>query len=214
MDEHRSPRIYVVDDDSSVLISLKRLLKSTGYDVTTFESPREFLDSDIAVDAPCCLVLDVMMPEMSGLDLQQEIVSRGLPMPIIFITALYDIPASVSAMKKGAVDFLTKPFEEKDLLEAIRAALQKDQKRRSDSEELRNALRLVNRLTPREQEVLSHVIAGKLNKQIAFDLDISERTVKAHRSQIMFKLDVDSVAGLVRLSEKAGIQPAASSVND
>jgi len=189
-------------------------LKSTGYDVTTFESPREFLDSDITVDTPCCLVLDVMMPEMSGLDLQQEIVSRGIPMPIIFITALYDIPASVSAMKKGAVDFLTKPFEEKDILEAIQTALQKDQERRRESEELSNALRLVDRLTPREQEVLSHVIAGQLNKQIAFDLDISERTVKAHRSQIMIKLEADSVAGLVRLSEKAGIQPAASSAND
>ena len=209
MDE-RGPRIFVVDDDSSVLVSLERLLKSSGYDVTTFASPREFLDSDLKVDAPCCLVLDVMMPEMSGLDLQQEIVSLGVPMPIIFITALYDIPASVSAMKKGAIDFLTKPFEEKDLLEAIQTALQMDQKRRIDSEEKNKTQQLVNRLTPREQEILSHVIAGRLNKQIAFDLDISERTVKAHRSQIMSKLEASSVAELVRLSEKAGIQPAAS----
>ncbi len=206
----RRPTIFIVDDDSSVLTSLKRLLKSSGYDVAAFESAREFLDSDLNVDAPCCLVLDVMMPEMSGLDLQEEIVSRDLPMPIIFVTALYDIPSSVRAMKKGAIDFLTKPFEEKDLLEAIQTALQKDRKRRSDSEEFAQAKRRVALLTPREQEILSHVIAGKLNKQTAFDLDISERTVKAHRSQIKHKLSADSVAELVRLSEKAGIQPATS----
>ncbi len=209
MDARRAT-IFIVDDDSSVLISLKRLLKSSGYDVAAFESAREFLDSDLNDDAPCCLVLDVMMPEMSGLDLQEEILSRDLPMPIIFVTALYDIPSSVSAMKKGAIDFLTKPFEEKDLLEAIQTALQKDRKRRSDSEEFAKAKRRVAMLTPREQEILSHVIAGQLNKQIAFDLDISERTVKAHRSQIMLKLAADSVAELVRLSEKAGIQPSTS----
>jgi len=214
MDEP-SPRIFVVDDDTSILTSLGRLLRSTGYEVTSFESARDFLDSELEIDdVPCCLVLDVMMPEMSGLDLQQEIVSRGIPMPIIFITALYDIPSSVRAMKKGAIDFLTKPFEEKDLLEAIRAALEKYQIRRSDSEEIDHARRLAARLTPREQEVLSHVIAGKLNKQIAFDLDISERTVKAHRSQIMSKLEADSVAELVRLAEKAVIPPAGPVVNE
>ena len=203
----RRPTIFIVDDDVSVLKSLRRLLKSTGHDVETFESAREFLESDPDTVAPCCLVLDVMMPGMSGLDLQSEILSRNLSMPIIFVTALYDIPSSVSAMKKGAIDFLTKPFEEKDLLEAIRTALQKDKVRRNQLAEAAGARRRVALLTPREREILSHVIAGKLNKQIAFDLDISERTVKAHRSHIMQKLAAESVAELVRVSERAGIQP-------
>jgi FixJ family two-component response regulator len=204
----RNPMVYVVDDDRSVLSSLRRLLRSAGYDVTTFESAAMFLEADHDFSAPCCLVLDVMMPEMSGLDLQREIISRDLPMPIIFITALYDIPSSVSAMKRGAIDFLTKPFEEKELLEAIRTALRADREMRSNMEEIESVRRLTDRLTPREHEILSHVIAGKLNKQIGFDLNISERTVKAHRSQIMLKLEAESVAELVRLSAKAGIRPA------
>jgi len=207
MTENAQPTIFVVDDDVSVLRSLRRLLKSTGHEVKTFESARDFLESTLGFDGPACLVLDVMMPEMSGLDLQKELISREYTMPIIFITALHDIPSSVSAMKKGAVDFLTKPFEERDLLDAIRTALSKDRKRRTERDEIEGIRRLLTLLTQRELEVLSYVIAGWLNKQIAFDLDISERTVKAHRSQIMHKMSADSLAELVRLSERAGIQP-------
>ena len=207
MTENAKPTICVVDDDASVLKSLRRLLESTGHRVKTFESARKFLDSAVKVDGPSCLVLDVMMPEMSGLELQEEIISQEFAMPIIFITALHDIPSSVSAMKKGAVDFLTKPFEEKDLLEAIRSALRKDRKKRTEREEIEGIRQRLALLTPREHEILSYVIAGWLNKQIAFNLDISERTVKAHRSQIMHKLSADSLAELVRFSERAGIQP-------
>jgi FixJ family two-component response regulator len=201
------PTVCVVDDDPSVLKSLKRLLGSTGHTVKAFESAREFLDSTIESDGPSCLVLDVMMPEMSGLDLQKEIISREYSMPIIFITALHDIPSSVSAMKKGAVDFLTKPFEEKELLEAIQTALAKDRKKRLERDEIEKIKQRLALLTAREHEVLSYIIAGHLNKQVAFNLDISERTVKAHRSQIMHKMSANSLAELVRLSERAGIQP-------
>lgn len=207
MTENAKPTIYVVDDDVSVLKSLRRLLESTGHEVKAFESAREFLESTLGFDGPACLVLDVMMPEMSGLDLQKELISHEHTMPIIFITALHDIPSSVSAMKKGAVDFLTKPFEERDLLEAIRTALNKDRKKRTEREEIEGIRRRLALLTPREHEILSYVISGWLNKQIAFNLDISERTVKAHRSQIMHKMSADSLAELVRFSERAGIQP-------
>ncbi len=202
------PTIYVVDDDLSVLNSLRRLLESSGHRVEVFASARLFLDSTITIEGPSCLVLDVMMPEMSGLDLQKEIISREYAMPIIFITALHDIPSSVNAMKRGAVDFLTKPFLEKDLLDAIEAALHKDRQLKSEWEEIESIRRRLALLTPREYEILSHVIAGQLNKQIAFDLDISERTVKAHRSQIMHKMSAESLAELVRITERAGIQPA------
>jgi len=207
MTEDTNSTIYVVDDDASVLKSIRRLLESTGHEVKTFESAREFLESTLGFDGPACLVLDVMMPEMSGLDLQKELISRAYTMPIIFITALHDIPSSVSAMKKGAVDFLTKPFEERNLLDAIRTALNKDLKKRTERDEIEGIRQRLALLTPREYEILSYVIPGWLNKQIAFNLDISERTVKAHRSQIMHKMSVDSLAELVRLSERAGIQP-------
>jgi FixJ family two-component response regulator len=149
-----------------------------------------------------------MMPEMSGLDLQETILSWDISMPIVFITALHDVPTSVSAMKKGAIDFLTKPFREIDLLNAVQSALQKDLKMRVASNELINLKRRFALLTPRERQVLSHVISGKLNKQIASELDISERTVKAHRSQVMEKMEVGSLAELVQISGKLGIQPS------
>lgn len=212
MSKRPKPTIYVVDDDPSVLNSLRRLLESTGHRVEVFPSARLFLDAAIKIEGPSCLILDVMMPEMSGLDLQKEIISREYAVPIIFITALHDIPSSVIAMKKGAIDFLTKPFLEKDLLDAIEAALHKDHQMRIEWDEIESIRRRLALLTPREYEILSHVIAGQLNKQIAFDLEISERTVKAHRSQIMQKMSAESLAELVRITERAGIQPADTQV--
>ena len=207
MNEYQ-PTIFVVDDDRSILKSIKRLLQSNGYRVETFLSAREFMEFDYDNQGPACLVLDVMMPEMSGLDLQETILSWDISMPIVFITALHDVPTSVSAMKKGAIDFLTKPFREIDLLNAVQSALQKDLKMRVASNELTNLKRRFALLTPRERQVLSHVISGKLNKQIASELEISERTVKAHRSQVMEKMEVGSLAELVQISGKLGIQPS------
>lgn len=205
MDEY-PPTIFVVDDDRSVLKSLKRLLQSNGYKVETFPSAQQFMESDYDSKGPACLILDVMMPEMSGLELQETILSWDISLPIVFITALHDVPTSVGAMKKGAVDFLTKPFKEADLLSAVQSALQKDLKMRIASNELTNLKRRFALLTRREREVLSYVVSGKLNKQIAFELDISERTVKAHRSQVMEKMEVDSLAELVQIAGKLGIQ--------
>ena len=205
MDEYQ-PTIFVVDDDRSILKSVKRLLQSNGYKVETFPSAQEFMEYDYDSKGPACLILDVMMPEMSGLDLQETIQSWDISLPIVFITALHDVPTSVSAMKKGAVDFLTKPFQETDLLNAIQSALQKDLKMRTASNELANLKRRFVLLTRREREVLSHVVGGKLNKQIAFELDISERTVKAHRAQVMEKMEVGSLAELVQIAVKLNIQ--------
>jgi FixJ family two-component response regulator len=209
MDEYE-PTIFVVDDDRSILKSIKRLLQSNGYKVETFPTAKEFMNFDYERIGPACLVLDVMMPEMSGLDLQETILSWDISLPIVFITALHDVSMSVGAMKKGAVDFLTKPFKEADLLDAVQAALKKDLEIRSAANELTNLKRRFALLTRRERQVLSHVIGGDLNKQIAFELDISERTVKAHRSQVMEKMEVNSLAELVRIAEKLGVQPSNS----
>lgn len=205
MDEYQ-PTIFVVDDDRSILKSLKRLLQSNGYEVETFPSAEEFMEFDYESLGPACLILDVMMPEMSGLDLQETILSWDISLPIVFITALHDVPTSVSAMKKGAVDFLTKPFKEEDLLNAVQSALKKDLKIRSAENELTNLKRRFALLTRRERQVLSYVVGGHLNKQIAFELEISERTVKAHRAQVMEKMEVNSLAELVRIAGKLGVQ--------
>jgi FixJ family two-component response regulator len=205
MDEYQ-PTIFVVDDDRSILKSLKRLLQSNGYEVETFPSAAEFIESNYESIGPACLILDVLMPEMSGLDLQETILSWEISLPIIFITALHDVPTSVNAMKKGAVDFLTKPFKEEDLLNAVQSALQKDLKIRGAANELTSLKRRFALLTRRERQVLSYVVGGKLNKQIAFELDISERTVKAHRAQVMEKMGVDSLAELVQVAGKLGVQ--------
>jgi FixJ family two-component response regulator len=202
------PTIFVVDDDRSILKAIKRLLESNGYHVEIFPSAQAFMEFDYEIKGPACLILDVMMPEISGLDLQETILSWDISLPIVFITALHDVPTSVNAMKKGAIDFLTKPYKEADLLSAIQSALQKDLKIRAAANELTNLKRRFALLTPREREVLSYVIGGVLNKQIAFKLDISERTVKAHRSQIMEKMETDSLAELVRAAGKLGLQPS------
>jgi len=203
-----NPIIFVVDDDLSVRKGLGRLLRSTGYDIETFGSAQEFLEMTTDCPGPACLILDVKMPGLNGLDLQNQLQQREYAMPVIFITGHGDIPMSVKAMKRGAIDFLTKPFDEEDLLKAIQEALKKDITNRRAMYEKQNILQQVKSLTPREYEILSYVITGMLNKQIAYELDISEKTVKVHRGRVMQKLDVDSVAELVRLAEKAGIKPA------
>jgi FixJ family two-component response regulator len=204
---NQNPTVFVVDDDLSLRKALSRLLKSEGYDVETFSSAQEFLHADPRCDGPACLVLDMKMPGLNGLDLQQELHKREYAIPIVFITGHGDIPMGVKAMKKGAIEFLTKPFDDEVLLGAVEEALKKDMANRSAMNERQSILQRVKLLTPREYEILTYVITGMLNKQIAYDLDISEKTVKVHRGRVMEKLGIDSVAQLVRLAEKADIEP-------
>jgi len=198
------PVIFVVDDDPSVLKSLSRLLRSARLNPVLFSSPREFLDQ-FDPHAPGCLLLDVAMPGLDGLQLQQALVARGSRIPIIFLTGHGDIPMSVSAMKRGAVDFLTKPVHDEDLLTAIRAAVEADRKQRQARAELEDIRQRLATLTPREREVLEAVITGRLNKQIAGELGIVEKTVKVHRGRVMEKMKVRSLAELVHLAERAGL---------
>ena len=188
--------------------SLSLLLNSAGYDVKTFASAKEFLESERGTPGPTCLLLDVKMPGLSGLDLQKELKSRNITIPIIFITGHGDIPMSVQAMKKGAVDFLPKPFDDDHLIDAVKEALLKDSQAHANLDEQKHILQRLDSLTTREHEVLTYLITGMLNKQIAYELDISERTVKAHRKQVFDKLGVHSIAELVRLTEKMGVKPA------
>ena len=194
--------VYVVDDDSGVRQSLSSLLRSVGLRVETFGSAHEFLASSRA-DVPSCLVLDVRLPDGSGLDVPDELNNLDLPLPIIFITGHGTIPMSVRAMKSGALEFLTKPFRDEDLLGAIDVALERDREARADRSEQAKARGRIDRLTPREREVLDLVVAGKMNKQIAGQLGTAEQTVKQHRGRVMRKLEVDSVAELVRVVERA-----------
>ena len=201
------PTVFVIDDDASVRKSLSRLLRSSaGYTAETFASAEEFLGRD-HFKGIGCLLLDVQMPGLSGIDLQKELNKADYHLPIIFITGHGDIPMSVEAMKKGAVDFLTKPFDDKELLRAIGKAIEKDTYARAEYHEALDIRRRIGLLTPRENEILRYIITGMLNKQIALKLDIAEKTVKVHRGRIMEKLCVDSVAELVRLAEKVGIKP-------
>ena len=197
--------VFVVDDDASMRDAISRLLNAVGLTVQTFASAREFLAGRLP-DVPGCVVLDVRLPGLSGLDLQREMVERGIHIPVIFITGHGDIPMSVQAMKAGAVEFLTKPFRDQDLLDAVRSGIQLDRqgrKERAELAELRDGLR---QLTPREREVMSLVVAGLLNKQIALRLDASEKTIKIHRGHVMQKMRADSLADLVRMSQKLGIE--------
>ena len=201
--------VFVVDDDPSIRESLSLLLSSAGYGVEAFASAKVFLESERGTpECPACLVLDVKMPGLSGLDLQKELKSRNTIIPIIFITGHGDIPMSVQAMKKGAADFLSKPFDDSDLLDAVKEALLRDSQTRADLNEQKHILQRMDALTTREHEVLTYLITGMLNKQIAYELNISERTVKAHRKQVLDKMGVDSIAELVRLTEKVGVKPA------
>ncbi|UCE03690.1 MAG: response regulator transcription factor [Candidatus Latescibacterota bacterium] len=196
--------VFVVDDESSVRKSLERLLRAAGYHVESFASADEFLRGE-PEERIGCLVLDVKMPDLDGLELQQVLAEADRCLPIVFITGHGDIPTSVRAMKAGAVDFLAKPFDADDLLAAIERALEAAGNQASKRAERAEIERRLAALTPREQEVLRHVITGQLNKQIAADLGTSEKTIKVHRGRAMRKMQVQSVAELVRLCEKVGI---------
>jgi len=200
------PIIHVVDDDASFRTAVTRLLRASKYEVRGYASASEFLGSDPCAD-PGCILLDLQMPGLSGLDLQQSLQRMEERLPIIFLTGHGDIPASVRAMKGGAVDFLTKPVRRDALLSAVQNALDVDAKGRAARAVLRKLRDRYENLTPREREVLVHVVSGRLNKQIASDLGAAERTVKAHRASIMEKLGVHSVAELVRLAQELGIEP-------
>jgi RNA polymerase sigma factor (sigma-70 family) len=196
--------VFVVDDDPSVRRAIKRLIGSVGLQAEVFGSTQEFLRSQ-RPDAPSCLVLDIRLPGISGLDFQRELAVANTFIPIIFITAHGDIPMTVRAMKAGAVEFLTKPFRDQDLLDAIHVALEQDRARRQQEEKIANLRKRLESLTPREREVLPLVVSGLLNKQIAGEIGTSETTVKVHRSQLMRKMGADSLAELVRLAERVGI---------
>jgi RNA polymerase sigma factor (sigma-70 family) len=197
----RAPVVFVVDDDPSVRSSLKFLLSSVGLQVEGFDSAETFLQRK-PPDAPSCLVLDVRLRGLSGLDFQRELAARNIRIPIVFVTGHGDIPMSVRAMKAGAIEFLTKPYRDQDLLDAVRIALERDCARREQDKDLTDLRQRFQSLTPREQEVISMVVLGMLNKQIADQLGTAENTVKVHRSRAMEKMNAQSFADLVRMIEK------------
>lgn len=202
------PIVFIVDDDESVRKALSRLIKSVDLKVETFSSANDFLKRD-PYDGPACLVLDIRMPGLSGLDLQAELAKSERTSSIVFITGHGNIPMSVQAIKSGAVDFLEKPFEEQALLDAVHLAIQKDRLVKEKLAELRKIQERVESLTPREREVFALVVTGMLNKQIAFEMGISEKTIKVHRARVMQKMQADSLADLVRMAEKASVHAAA-----
>jgi FixJ family two-component response regulator len=193
--------VFVVDDDLSVREGLERLLHAAGWEVETFPSAQEFL-AHRKEDIPSCLVLDVGLPGLSGLDLQKRILEANREIPIVFITGHKDVPTSVRAMKAGAVEFLVKPFSEDDLLDAIRQAIKRDQSARYQNAQMQDLWRRYELLTPREREVMQRVVSGLLNKQVAAELGTSEITVKVHRGQVMQKMQADSLVDLVRMYDK------------
>ena len=199
--------VFLVDDDASVRRALARLIKSAGHQVQAFSSAREFLDTVPQTAGPACLVLDIRMPGLSGIDLQRQLQATSHTLPIIFITGHGDIPMSVKAIKAGAVDFLPKPVKDTDLLRAIEQAVARSVDDRAERDELEDIQKRVEKLTPREREVMALVVRGLLNNQIAFELGTVEKTIKVHRARFMKKMQVGSLAELVRVAEKVGIPP-------
>ena len=198
-----APMVLVIDDDAAVREALRDLFESVGLRVSMFESAREFLRAKRPT-VPCCLVLDVRLPGQSGLDLQRELNERNIALPIVFLTGHGDIPISVRAMKAGAIEFLTKPFREQDLLDAVQAALDRDRSTRADEELLTQLRRRCDALTPRERTVLKLVVLGWRNKQIAGEIQTSEATVKVHRSNLMRKMEASSLAKLIVMVGRLG----------
>ena len=198
--------VFIIDDDQSMRDALTRLLGTVGLRAQAFGTPQEFLNTK-RPDTPSCLVLDVRLPGLSGLDLQRELANADPPIPIVFITAHGDIPMTVQAMKAGAVEFLTKPFRDQQLLDAVQQAIDRDRAARHQRAELAELRRRYETLTQRERDVMTRVVTGSLNKQIAAELGTSEATVKAHRAQLMHKMEAESVAQLVRIAEGLSLRP-------
>ena len=196
--------VFVVDDDPSMRRSLESLLRSVGHDVHAFSSAPEFMRAE-RKNAPGCLVLDVRLPGMSGLAFQQELAKAGVALPIIFVTGHGDVPMSVRAMKAGAVEFLTKPFDDQVLIDSVHAAIERDRARRRDEAKLASIRHRFESLTERERQVLGHVVSGRVNKRIADELSLSVVTVKVHRGQVMRKMQAKSVAELVRMADRIGV---------
>jgi FixJ family two-component response regulator len=201
--------VFVIDDDPSMRLALEDLVSTVGLEVRAFAAPQEFLQCK-PPDAPGCLVLDVRLPGMSGLTFHRELAKEGLALPVIFITGHGDIPMSVRAMKAGAVEFLTKPFHDQDLLDAIHAAIERDRKRRSEAVRLAELRALFATLTERERQIMTLVVIGRANKQIAAELTVSEMTVKVHRGQVMRKMHARSLPELVRMADRLGAPTATS----
>ena len=199
-----APTVFVIDDDPSVRRAIKRLVESVGLRVEALGSAKEFLRTKVP-DVPSCLILDVRLPGISGLELQRELITAGVQIPVIFITSYGDIPMSVRAMKAGAIEFLPKPFRDQDLLDSVQLALKRDKTRRQQDAEVKTLRGRLGSLTPREREILPLVVSGLLNKQIASVIGTSEATVKVHRSQLTRKMGAQSLADLVRMAAKIGI---------
>jgi FixJ family two-component response regulator len=199
--------VFVVDDDAGVREGVGNLIRSVGLRPQLFAAAQDFLESK-KPDAPACLILDIRMPGLGGLDCQRQLADAGIHIPIIFMTGHGDIPMSVRAMKAGAVDFLTKPFRDQDLLDAIQQAIERDRARRADEASTARLRDCFSSLTRREREVMAWVVAGRLNKQIAAEIGVSEITVKVHRGQVMRKMGADSVADLVRMAGRLGLSLA------
>jgi FixJ family two-component response regulator len=199
-----APIVYVVDDDLSVRRSLARVIRAAGYRVKTFAQARDFLDQKESKD-PHCLVLDINLPDRSGLDLQRDLSSEGDSTPIVFITGYGTVPITVQAMKGGAVEFLEKPVDQQSLLKAVHRAIEKDRRMKQHVNDLREIQQRLASLTPREKEVLPYVVSGLLNKQVALKLGTTEKTIKVHRARILRKMRADSLVDLARLAQKVGI---------
>jgi FixJ family two-component response regulator len=199
------PVVFVIDDDAAVREGVEDLLRSVGVEVRSFRATRDFMRSE-RPDAPGCLVLDVRLPGLSGLEFQRELAKSDVHLPIIFLTGHADIPMSVGAMKSGAIEFLTKPFREQELLDAIQLGIERDRARRHDVAAVAELRKRFEALTAREREVMGLVVTGRLNKQIAADLDVSEMTVKIHRGQVMQKMRARSLVELVRMADRLGIE--------